>query len=168
MSIETSHKSSLDANLVNAVVASTMHVMSTIASTEVQCKEVKAQTDYKPCGDISAIINITGHNGEGMLALSFPVQLASIIVSRLIGITPDKLSVEDRCDGVGELVNMISGNTKSKLSEQNNTLYTLSLPTIIQGPKHHVSTRPKNNPYLLMLFEAEGQTFNLQVSFKTF
>ncbi|HEY9745713.1 MAG TPA: chemotaxis protein CheX [Oculatellaceae cyanobacterium] len=157
----------LDAILVNAVIQATTQVLSTMAGTQVTCKEVKAEKSYRPCGDISAVIGISGEKGEGMFALSFPLSLANLIVGRLIGVQPDKISSEDRCDGVGELVNMISGNTKSVLSQQNNTLYHLALPTIIQGRDHEISSRPKNAPYLVMLFEAEGQQFSLQVSFIT-
>jgi CheY-specific phosphatase CheX len=166
MSSQLDQKSSLDVTLVNAVVSATTQVLSTMACTEAVCKEVKAEKDYRPFGDISAVIGISGENGEGMFALSFPLELANTIIARLIGISVDKLSSEDRCDGVGELVNMISGSTKSTLSQQNNTVYKLALPTVIQGKDHEISSRPKNAPYLVMLFEVEGNHFSLQVSFK--
>ncbi len=166
MSSVANSKSQIDANLVNAVVGATTQVLSTMACTEAACKEVKAENDYRPYGDISAIIGITGDKGEGMFALSFPLELANLLASRLVGISADKISSEDRCDAVGELVNMISGSTKSILSQQNNTIFKLTLPTVIQGRDHEISSRPKNSPYLVMLFEAEGKTFGLQVSFK--
>lgn len=168
MTLTTNNKSQIDAVLVNAVVSATTNVLSKMACTEAVFKEVKAEKDYRPYGDISAVIGISGDNGEGMFALSFPLDLANLLASRLIGATPDKISSEDRCDAVGELVNMISGGTKSTLSQQNNTLYKLSLPTVIQGRDHEISSRPKNNPYLAMMFDAEGKTFGLQVSFKTY
>lgn len=165
-SVANSNKSQIDANLVNAVVSATTSVLTTMAATEAVCKEVKAENDYRPYGDISAIIGISGDKGEGMFALSFPLDLANLIASRLVGISADKISSEDRCDAVGELVNMISGSTKSTLSQQNNTVFKLSLPTVIQGRDHEISSRPKNSPYLVMLFEADGKQFGLQVSFK--
>lgn len=158
----------LDAQLVNSVVSATTEILSTMASTSAICKGVKAETDYSPTGDISAVIGISGENGEGMFALSFPLPLANLIISRLLGLPPDKISSDDRCDGVGELVNMISGNTKAFLSQQSGNVYTLSLPTVIQGRDHEISSRPKNNPYLVILFEVEEQTFTLQVSFKAY
>ncbi|MDX2083887.1 MAG: chemotaxis protein CheX [Candidatus Melainabacteria bacterium] len=164
----TNSKAQIDASLVNAVVSATTNVLRTMASTEAVLKEVKAEKDYRPYGDISAVIGISGDNGEGMFALSFPLELVNLIASRLLGVSPDKISSEDRCDAVGELVNMISGSTKSDLSQQNNTIYKLSLPTVIQGRDHEISSRPKNNPYLVVIFESEGKTFGLQVSFKTY
>lgn len=166
MSSQLDQKNLLDVMLVNAVVSATTQVLSTMANTQAVCKEIKAEKDYRPYGDISAVIGIFGEKGEGMFALSFPMELANTIIARLIGVPAEKLSSEDRCDGVGELVNMISGSTKSTLSQQNNTVYKLALPTVIQGRDHEISSRPKNAPYLVMLFEVEGKTFSLQVSFK--
>lgn len=168
MSSQLDQKNTLDVMLVNAVVNATTQVLSTMACTQAECKEVKAQQDYRPYGDISAVIGISGDNGEGMFALSFPMELANIIIARLIGVPTDKLSSEDRCDGVGELVNMISGSTKSALSQQCNSVYKLALPTVIQGRDHEISSRPKNTPYLVMVFEVEGKSFSLQVSFKNY
>ena len=166
MAQEVAQKSDLDAFLINAVVESTKQVLGTMASTQAECKQVKADTSYRPYGDISAMINITGENGEGMFALSFPVSLANMIVSRLLGTSPDKISSDDRCDGVGELVNMISGGAKSTLSQQSNQVYKLSLPTVIQGNDHSITSQPKNAPFIVVEFETEGQLFSLQICFK--
>ncbi len=162
----TTEKKALDAKLVNALIKATEEIMGTMANTTVTVKEVKPQNDYASGGDISAVIGIMGDGGEGMVALSFPVGLASIIVGRLIGSAPEAVSPDDRCDGIGELVNMISGNTKTALSAESGGTYKLSLPSIILGAGHEISTRPKHCPYLVIAFEAEGQVFRLQVSFK--
>jgi chemotaxis protein CheX len=163
-----SPKAALDAKLVNAVVGATQEVLATMTSTETAFKGVKAINDYQPGGDISGIIGISGERGEGMFSLSFPLGLANLLVGRLVGLEPEQVSSDDRCDGVGELVNMICGHTKATLSHGDGNTYKLSLPTVIQGGDHVISSRPKNNPYLVVVFEAEEQTFSLQVSFKQF
>ncbi len=163
---EVSEKKVLDAKLVNALIKSTQDVLGTMANTAVSVKEVRPQESYVAGGDISALIGITGEGGEGMVALSFPIKLANLIVSRLIGTSAETISAEDRSDGIGELVNMISGNTKTSLSTETNSNYRLSLPSIILGSGHEISASPKNCPYLCIVFEAEQQTFSLQVSFK--
>lgn len=158
--------STLDAQLVNTVIQATTEVLGTMAQTQVSYKSVNAQADYTPSGDISAVIGISGQTGEGVFALSFSLNMASLIVSRLLGIDQKSLSSEDRCDGVGEMVNMISGNVKRVLSQSSSEVYKLSLPSVIQGKDHTISCGPKNCPYLVVHFEAEGETFSLQVSFK--
>lgn len=163
---KTTEKSALDAKLVNAIIKSTQDVLSRMANCETVVKEIKPQPDYAPRGDLSAVVGIMGDGGEGMIALSFPLTLASLVVGKLLGTNGEQISSDDRCDGIGELVNMISGATKTALSQETRAAYTLSLPSIIQGSGHEVYTRPKNCPYLLIIFEIEKQAFSLQVSFK--
>jgi chemotaxis protein CheX len=158
----------LDAELVNPIMNATIQVLHTMANTETKLKGVRAQPDYFAMGDISAVIGITGAKGEGMVSLSFTLNNASLIVSRLLGISPEQISADDRSDGIGELANMISGNAKSTLAEQTQSPYKLSLPSIILGSGHQICSRPKGSPYLIMEFEAEGQPFFLQISFKHF
>ncbi len=162
----TAEKKALDANLVNALIRATSEVMLTMANTEVKVKEVKPQHGYTSGGDISAVITIIGEGGEGMVGLSFPLDLASTVISRLIGCKPEEISKDDRSDGIGELANMISGNTKTTLSAESNSTYKLSLPSIILGTDHEITGPFKDCPNLLILFEAEGKPFRLQVSFK--
>jgi chemotaxis protein CheX len=165
---QASTKPTLDARLVNPIVSATIEVLSTMANTQVKLKEVQPQKDYVPSGDISAVIGIMGDEGEGMVSLSFDMPLAILIVARLLGITPEDLSADDRCDGIGELVNMVSGNAKTALSQSGGVPYKLSLPTIVLGHKHEIISRPKA-PYLVIVFETEeGHAFNLQVSFKPY
>jgi CheY-specific phosphatase CheX len=165
---QTNTKTILDAQMVNAVIQATTEVLSTMMATETSFKGVHANTDYKPQGDISAVISISGEAGEGMFALSFSRSLANLMVARLIGLEPEHVTSEDLCDGVGEMVNMISGHTKATLSQASGQAYTLSLPTVIQGKDHEISSRPRNNPYLVVMFETEQENFYLQVSFKQF
>jgi len=167
MSQQTSPRSGLDATLVNAVVRATTEVMQTMANSNCEFKGIQAEAEYKARGDISAVIGILGDKGEGMVALSFTLALANQVVSQLLGVKPENLSSDDRCDGIGELVNMISGNAKAQLAKESEGTYKLSLPTVIQGKDHEISSRPRNNPYLVVMFESDGAPFHLQVSFKS-
>jgi CheY-specific phosphatase CheX len=157
----------LDALLVNAISSSAESVMRTMAQTEVKLKEVAASPTYKPTGDISAIIGIMGESGEGMLSLSFPMSLANLLVSRLLGVPVGKINSDDRCDAIGELANMISGKAKIGLMREGSAPYKLSLPTVIMGAQHEVSSGPRGIPYLILTFECENEIFTMQVSFKS-
>lgn len=156
----------LDANLVNAISNATLDVIKTMANVDVTMKEVVAKNGYTAKGDISAILGITGDSGEGSVSLSFPIQLATLLVSKLLGQGPGMLSSEDRCDGIGELANMISGKAKVALSQTASHPYKLSLPSIIQGAGHEVSGHPRGVPYLLLTFIAENMEFYVQFTFK--
>jgi chemotaxis protein CheX len=164
--MSTQTKSGLDARLVNPIVSATVDVLETMAFTKATLKEVKPQKGFAPSGDISAIIGITGDDGDGTVTLSFTTPLANVLVSRLLGSdSPDSVSSDDRCDGIGELINMISGNAKTSLAKGQANPYRLSLPTIILGHGHEIANR-NQGPYLAMVFETEGDTFTLQVTFK--
>lgn len=164
---QVDQQSPLNAHLINAVVNSTIDVLSTMAVTQATFKEAQTEKDYRPVGDISAVIGIFDNTGEeGMMVISFTFKLAKLVVSRLLGTEPEGLSSEDLCDGVRELVNMISGGTKASISQSSGTVYRLTLPTVVLGSNHEISNRPNKSPYLYMIFESEGELFSLQVSFK--
>ncbi len=165
MAQQLDHKSPLGELLVKAAVSATIDVMGTMANTNVVFKEVQSGDCYQPTGDISAIISIYNEENEGMLALSFPMALSKLIVSRLLGMQPDDLSSDDICDGVRELVNMISGGTKASLSQGSNTTFRLSLPTVILGQQYQISNSLFNNPNMLIRFETEEADFVLQISY---
>lgn len=156
----------LDKQLVKAVVQATSEVLGTMAHLPTTYKEVSKQSMEYPCGDISAVIGLHGDDGAGVIALSFSFELASLIVSRLLDVKPEALTYEERCDGVGELVNMICGSTKAALSEITESLYKLSLPTVIVGPHHEIYSHSQHHTCLLITFETEGHPFHLKVSFK--
>jgi chemotaxis protein CheX len=158
----------IDAKLVNTLMQAVMEVCGTMAGTQVTLKEVVPSLDYKPTGDISSVIGISGEHGEGMLTLSFTEPMAGLLVGRLLGMAPEEICSEDMCDGIGELVNMVSGRAKTSLSEDSGSLYRLSLPSIIKGPGHEIGGRPKNCPFLFLVFEADGHSFVLQVTFRYF
>ncbi|MBX2860948.1 MAG: chemotaxis protein CheX [Vampirovibrio sp.] len=156
----------IDAELVNAFMNATTEVLGTMAQTEVNFKGAKAETDFKPTGDISSVIGITGQKGSGVVMLSFPINVASLIVSRLLGTTEAQVTSEDRCDGIGELANMISGNAKTKMSAGDEEPYKLSLPSVILGTGHSISGHPNNQPNLIMVFGVDEEDFTVQLCFK--
>lgn len=162
-------ESTSDQQLVDSVVQATVEVLRTMANMEVEFTEVQTWEYCRPTGDISAIIGLFSDSGDaGMMSISFSSPLAKDIVSRLLGVSPEALSPEDLCDGVRELVNMISGGAKASLSQHTNTLYKLSLPSIILGSEHQVFNRPTNTTYLLIQFKTDNdQRFTLQVALKS-
>jgi chemotaxis protein CheX len=167
MAQDTQAKSGLDAGLVNNLSDAVIQVLGTMVGTPTHLKEVLPSLDYTPTGDVTSLIGISGEHGEGMLALSFTADLARLLVARLLGLAPEDLADEDLIDGVGELINMISGRAKIGLSESSGSLYRLSLPQIIVGANHQISSPIKNTPFLFLVFEADGYEFGLQVSFRS-
>jgi chemotaxis protein CheX len=161
-------QTNIDAGLVNTLITAVTTVCTTMLGTNVSLKGIVPHADYQPTGDVSSVIGISGNNGEGMLALSFSQGVAAKLVSRLLGLAPDDLNDEDLLDGIGEMVNMVSGQAKTTLSDTTGGQYRLSLPSIVRGENHQIGGRPKNCPFLFLEFDAEGETFVLQVTFRSF
>lgn len=167
MTQQLDSRSPLYDKLVKSVIQSTEEVLSTMAFTTAVFKEVRTEESYCSKNDISAVIGIFSDNGgEGMFTISFSTHLADLIVSRLLGAEPSSLSVEDRCDGVRELVNMISGSTKAAMAQGGTISYRLSIPTVIIGADHKIANQHPDTPCIAVIFEAEGDSFTMQVSFK--
>jgi chemotaxis protein CheX len=153
----------IDVKLVNPFVEATVSVLKTMAQTGARRRDVLLKKDHKMFGDISGVIGILGKNIEGSVAITFEVNLARELISRMLGTTPDKINDDDLRDGVGELVNMISGNAKTLLSESGYK-FDLALPTIVSGHGHEVSHRI-DTPCLVIIFETdEGNPFAVQVA----
>ncbi len=155
----------LDATLVNAFMESAQSVYSKMLSTEIQLKEVKAEKEFSGTGDISALIGITGPDGEGMAGISFPFELANQLVAKLMYREAHMIDQATRQDGVAEILNMVAGAAKSILSEKFDATYKLSVPSVISGKSHSLSG-VKGAPFLIMIFSTEGTEFQIYISFK--
>lgn len=156
-------ETTLDVRLVNPFVQSAIEVLSTMANTNIVRKEVLLKKDYRMFGDVSAVIGIMGEKIEGSVAVTFHEELAHRIVGRMLGMDGDALSSEEVHDGLGELVNMISGKAKTSLSTVDGLQFNLALPTIVTGIGHEIAHRP-GTPCLVIVFDAEDMPFAVQVA----
>lgn len=156
-------ETTLDVRLVNPFVQSAIEVLSTMANTQIVRKEVLLKKDYRMFGDVSAVIGIMGEKIEGSVAVTFHEELAHTIVGRMLGMEGNTLSSEEVHDGLGELVNMISGKAKTSLSTVDGLQFNLALPTIVTGIGHEIAHRP-GTPCLVIVFEAEDMPFAVQVA----
>ena len=156
--------------LVGAFKNATLEVLSTMAWTEATLNDTLSSQnsliDPSPEGVISAVIDIKGEHENGVATISFPNSLCYQLVSRLMGVDEDSISPEDTHDGICELANMISGNAKVILSHNSESPYSLSLPTA--GSTAEIIGRLKacGEPWTVMIFEADGRQFNIQVAFQ--
>ena len=111
--------------------------------------------------DITALIGLSG-TVKGTIALAFPVDTALNMVSRLLGIEIKHVD-ETVTDGIGELVNIVAGNAKTKLSTMKATSINLSLPTIVRGSDYTVDY-PSDCVWLELPFHSDIGNFNLRVT----
>lgn len=69
----------------------------------------------------------------GVAYIYCPVSLARHLTSKIVGIDEAEVDTDEMInDSIGEIANMVVGNFKGKLSEQN-ILCVLTIPSIVRG-----------------------------------
>jgi chemotaxis protein CheX len=84
--------------------------------------------------DISAVIGLTGE-ARGAVVISMRKNLVLKITDMLTDTTHSEIDHEV-VDAIGEIINIIAGNSKKSL--ENDYRLVISLPTIIQGKNHSI------------------------------
>ncbi len=156
----TEKKQSVNVEFINPFIDATRNVFSTMCGMDVVRKKLFLKDDYKMLGDVSGVMGLSG-TACGSVVVSLPKELACKIVTKMLG---EDLGTElspDVCDGVGEIINMIAGQAKAMLVKTKYH-FTISIPSVISGHGHEISHK-KGTPNIVVLFEADGTPFALQV-----
>jgi len=128
---------------------------------EVDFKGVYFQNEHRMLGDISGVIGLSG-DAEGTVVITFYWELAQQLISRIMGVTAEEIGPELLNDGVGEIINMISGSAKRYLTDTP-YYFQLSLPTVVLGWQHEIGHMERSTVAVL-LFDVEDNSFVVQVS----
>lgn len=144
-------------------IENTIMVLQTMAGTHASFREVYFNNDLRIFGDISGIIGVSG-NSEGTVAITLYWDLARKIIARMMKVKPEQINAEYIHDGVGELINMISGSTK-KMFKGTPFHFNLSLPTVVAGSGHQLG-HPEGSSIAVLIFEADESAFAVQVCLK--
>ena len=141
----------LDVNLINPFILATIEVLDTMAKIRPKRSGLHLKKKDEQClGDISGVIGFAG-DLLGNLAVSFPKDMAIMLVSQMINETPDWESKYLR-EGISEIANMIAGCSKGKVFSMLGQSFSLSLPSVISGKGHYVS-HPSRMPVMVVEFE---------------
>jgi chemotaxis protein CheX len=144
-------------------IRNTRHVLKTMANAEAEFKEVYFSNDLRIFGDISGIIGLSGE-AEGTVVITFYWELARTIIAHMMQVDRAGVNAELIHDGVGELVNMISGASKKDFVGKPYH-FELSLPTVIVGPGHQIG-HPDDASIAVLIFDVGGDSFAVQVCLK--
>ena len=98
--------------------------------------EVREGFDSTAELDITAMIGLAG-SLCGVISVRCSSEAGRLITAKMLGIPAEEAERSMR-DGVAEIVNMIAGNFKSKLSGSNHCM--LSIPTVITGADYQLSS----------------------------
>lgn len=150
----------INVEYINPFIESTRSVFSTMCSLEIERKKLFLKDDFQMFGDISGVMGLTGE-ANGSVVISLPAKLACKMVAKMLGTEPSAEMDQDVRDGVGEVINMISGQAKAQFVKTKYH-FTLSIPSVVTGSDHEIS-HPTGTGNIVVLFECEGDHFAVQV-----
>lgn len=147
---------------INPFIEGVMDMFTSMMGKEVRRGTVGLTAGTQNPREILAIIGLSGP-AKGTVCLAFPTSTALSLVSQLLG---QELRVVDATvvDGVAELVNIVAGGAKAKLSRADNAPIDLGLPTVVRGNNYTVE-HPSGTQWLEVPFESDLGNFTLRVTF---
>ena len=146
----------MDFNYVEPLVKSIENVFATMLQTQVTTQAITRDMPDRPelpkC-DVSGIVGMSG-DVDAALGLSFPMATAERVVSLFAGM-PVETDSEDFADAIGELVNIIAGNTKA---EFNGKRVSLTCPSVVLGKDHEIHSR-SDTPMVCLICDSDFGVF---------
>jgi chemotaxis protein CheX len=152
----------MKAEFINPFLEATVSVLKTMAFLEPIPGNPYIKKGGAASGDISGIVGITGE-AEGSLCLSFSKACILFIISKMLGEEQKEINEEVK-DAVGELTNMISGDSRRRLQEIGHS-FQGAIPSVISGPGHEVKHITRG-PILSIPFTTQAGDFIVEVCFK--
>lgn len=145
---------------INPFIKSTIDVIKTMASAKAVKKDIYLKRNHTLFGDISGVMSLSG-DAEGIVAITFQNDLGYYLVANMVGCDPSDLTPEDLHDGIGEIINMISGAAKAVLNKKGGSI-AIAIPTVIIGYGHQIA-HPRDVPVVVLIFEVNNQPFAIQL-----
>lgn len=110
-------------------------VFATMLSYEAIAKEDLDDNAPHPV-QVSGVCGSVSFTGKmnGILYLNFSEKMAKAATGAIMGSDPTSLSLDEISDVVGELTNMVTGNLKSKMTDQGYNCQ-LTIPSVMAGEK---------------------------------
>lgn len=147
---------------INPFIESTYDLFKTMLNASATRGDVGLATEEPNPREVMALIGLSGM-ARGMVALAFPVGTALAMVNRLLD-TNLKTIDDTVSDAIAEMVNIVAGGAKAKLSGDRKPI-DLSLPTVVRGNNYNVEY-PSNSIWLEVPFNSDLGSFSLRVTFE--
>lgn len=128
-------------------------IIFTMTGMEVHEEKATAESLGDLKEEISGVIMLVGSK-RIMISLSMSVYTAKNLVASMTGLKSDSLNQEDLVDGAAELVNIIAGKLKAKLTSGGDH-YDILLPYSITGDNHSIIHKNKT-AVLIRLYHTEN------------
>ena len=149
-------------DLVKPLIDAASTVLETMAFTPVRAGQPYLKQDSVAKGDVSGIVGLTGQ-AIGTISVSFTEKSILQIVSNMFGEKMDEMN-GDIADAVGEITNMISGQSRRMLEEQGRSVEA-AIPTVIMGRNHTITHMTAQSVMAIPFFTDHGE-FTIEVCFE--
>lgn len=154
----------MQAELINPFIESVQEIFRTMLTSKAKRGKISVSRDSKGPGEVLALIGISGES-KGTVAVSFPTDTALQVVGRITGIKFEGVN-ETVIDGVAEIVNIIAGGAKAKLTMNGKRPMELGLPSVVTGKDFQVDY-PKKSIWLEVPFDSDLGSFLMRVTFES-
>jgi chemotaxis protein CheX len=152
----------LKAEVINPFLEATVSVIKTMAFVDPVPGKPSIKKGDSAVGDITGIVGVTGMT-EGSICITFSRECILSIVSKMFGEDQKEINEEVK-DAVGELTNMISGDSRRRL-DAIGYHFLGAIPCVISGKGHEVKHITKG-PILSIPFSTQNGNFVVEVCFK--
>ncbi|MFN8389448.1 MAG: chemotaxis protein CheX [Bdellovibrionota bacterium] len=149
---------------INPFLDAAMNVIKTMTAIDVQAGKPALKTNNLTFGDVSGVIGLAGTNVSGNLVVSFEKNCILKIVNTMLCADYTELT-DDIVDAVGEITNMICGNTKRDLSALGISIQ-MATPMIIRGQNIEISQLSKA-PVITIPFKTPNGMFTVDANLYT-
>ncbi len=151
----------MDVTYINPFIRATVETFKTMLNLDLATGTPMLKKDARHSYDISGVIGLSGE-AQGIISISFPKVMALKIVSTLLG-EEIKIVGSELTDGIGELANIIAGNTKQYLTQFK---LSISLPNVVVGSGHRIEVQTGVPTIIVPLKSSLGE-FAMEVALKT-
>lgn len=145
--------------LIKPFIDATINVLKTMAQTDPKPGTPTVKTNNRTWGVVTGLIGMAGNDVSGSLIISFDEPSILKIVSNMVMDDYKELN-DEVLDAVGEITNMISGGTKSALSERGYN-FNMATPMMITG-KNVALSQLSNTPVISVPFMTDAGQFVLE------
>ena len=121
----------MNAEHVNPFIEAIYELFGTMLGAKVSRTGIALSDGQRRSTEIMAIIGFSGAV-RGTVGLALPAETCTAMVARLLGGAADSIG-ETINDTIGELVNIVAGSAKAKISIKVNQKLDLSLPVVFSG-----------------------------------
>lgn len=150
----------LDVSYINPFIEATNHVLRSMASISTKRRHLCRLPDHRLHGDVVGVMPLAGA-ATGFASVGLSAHLSAQVYARILSIDPPPRITDEVCDTVGELINMIAGQAKTRL-EATEYCFRFTLPKVYFRPQNEMPA-PPGAPNIALFQEAMELPLVIQV-----